>query len=326
MHKNKGGGAEPPTAIPMKLRQLGYFISVVDAGSFSRASERIRVAQPALSQQIANLEAELGVRLLIRSPQGVRPTVAGQAVYRRGLAVQREIDGIRACARAGEGVTGKVSVALPSSFAADFATPILAAVQQKYPEICVQIVDCPSHLCQRKLLRGAVNIAVICQPLHPGLEQRRLFRYPAFLVEAPPSQPGRSSPIRCADLARQKLILPARPNIMRETIEQCFVAAGVQALPVAEVDSLSVLLSLIDAGAGGGVLGWISAIAGRYRWRRIVEPTPTLDVFLCSAAATPPTEAVSAIFDLVEQAIMRRVRQPDWMGAIAEPAAAEYVM
>jgi len=60
----------------MQYRHLHYFVSVVDAGSFSRAASTIHVAQPALSQQIAQLEEQLGVSLLLRSARGVRPTAA----------------------------------------------------------------------------------------------------------------------------------------------------------------------------------------------------------------------------------------------------------
>ena len=63
----------------MDVRQLKYFIAIVDAGSLSKASQKLYVAQPSLSQQIAGLEAELKTKLLLRSAQGVKPTTAGSA-------------------------------------------------------------------------------------------------------------------------------------------------------------------------------------------------------------------------------------------------------
>jgi DNA-binding transcriptional LysR family regulator len=65
----------------MKLRQLRYFVTIVDAGSFSRAAHVAHLAQPALSQQIADLEEQLGVTLLQRSARGVNATAAGQRLY-----------------------------------------------------------------------------------------------------------------------------------------------------------------------------------------------------------------------------------------------------
>jgi LysR family nitrogen assimilation transcriptional regulator len=64
----------------MDVRQLKYFVGIVDAGSFSKASQRLFVAQPSLSQQIANLEFDLETKFLLRSAQGILPTAAGAVV------------------------------------------------------------------------------------------------------------------------------------------------------------------------------------------------------------------------------------------------------
>ena len=66
----------------MDVRQLKYFVGIVDAGSFSKASQKLFVAQPSLSQQIANLEFELKAKLLLRSARGIMPTAAGGVLYR----------------------------------------------------------------------------------------------------------------------------------------------------------------------------------------------------------------------------------------------------
>ena len=76
----------------MQFRHLRYFVKIVEAGSFSRAAATIHVAQPALSQQIADLEDRMGVPLLQRTPRGVRPTPAGEVLYRGG-GLWQEVDG-----------------------------------------------------------------------------------------------------------------------------------------------------------------------------------------------------------------------------------------
>jgi DNA-binding transcriptional LysR family regulator len=75
----------------MELRQLRYFVRIVDLGSLSKAAADLFVAQPALSKQIAALEAELKATLLVRSPRGVTPTEAGQAFYRQAQSVLRQL-------------------------------------------------------------------------------------------------------------------------------------------------------------------------------------------------------------------------------------------
>src|SRR5271156_217894 len=84
----------------MDVRQLKYFVGIVDAGSFSKASQKLFVAQPSLSQQIANLEFELDTKLLLRSAQGIMPTAAGSVLYRHARQILRQMDRIRAGGRA----------------------------------------------------------------------------------------------------------------------------------------------------------------------------------------------------------------------------------
>jgi len=83
----------------MRFRQLRYFCKIVECGSFSRAAATIHVAQPALSQQIAELETQMGVELLQRSARGVRATRAGEVLYREALAILRQLDQIPSLVR-----------------------------------------------------------------------------------------------------------------------------------------------------------------------------------------------------------------------------------
>ena len=76
----------------MQFRQLRYFVKIVEAGSFSRAATLIHVAQPALSQQIHELEDRLGVTLLRRSARGVSPTAAGEVLFREAISILHQLD------------------------------------------------------------------------------------------------------------------------------------------------------------------------------------------------------------------------------------------
>src|SRR4029079_13640274 len=89
----------------MQFRHLRYFVSVVEAGSFSRAAAAIHVAQPALSQQNAQLEERLGQPLLKRSSRGVRPTAAGDALYRKASAILRQLERLPELVRSSSGET-----------------------------------------------------------------------------------------------------------------------------------------------------------------------------------------------------------------------------
>jgi LysR family nitrogen assimilation transcriptional regulator len=102
----------------MDLRQLKYFLAIADAGSFSKASQKLFVAQLSLSQQIANLEFELKTKLLLRSPQGITPTTAGSVLYRHARQILRQVDQIGADIRKDSGSeVGPVALGLPTTMA-----------------------------------------------------------------------------------------------------------------------------------------------------------------------------------------------------------------
>jgi LysR family nitrogen assimilation transcriptional regulator len=100
----------------MHYRQLYYFVRIVEAGSFSQAARTIQVAQPALSQQIADLEASLGVPLPQRSARGVRPTAAGQKFYDEASSILRKYENLPGLVRSSAGdVEGRVSLGMSAS-------------------------------------------------------------------------------------------------------------------------------------------------------------------------------------------------------------------
>ncbi|MBL8584977.1 MAG: LysR family transcriptional regulator, partial [Rhizobiaceae bacterium] len=110
----------------MELRQLRYLIAIIDYGSFSKASGQLNVAQPALSQQIANLEIELAKPLLVRSARGVSPTDAGLRLYRQAQVILAHVEQAKTDVLTtdfAEQFVGQVSVGLPTSTSTMVALP-----------------------------------------------------------------------------------------------------------------------------------------------------------------------------------------------------------
>src|ERR1700742_2604812 len=100
----------------MQFRHLRYFVKIVEAGSFSRAATTIHVAQPALSQQIGELEEQLGLSLLHRSARGVRPTAAGEVLYREASSILRLMEQLPGVVRSSSGETeGSVALGMSST-------------------------------------------------------------------------------------------------------------------------------------------------------------------------------------------------------------------
>src|SRR3954451_560741 len=112
----------------LKLHDMRVLMSVVQAGSMSKAAERLGTAQPALSRSIAELEHALGVRLLDRSPRGVEPTAYGRALVKRGVAVFDELrQGVKDIEFLADPTAGELHIGTSESIAAD---PVLAIIDR----------------------------------------------------------------------------------------------------------------------------------------------------------------------------------------------------
>jgi len=273
-----------------------------------------------LSQQIANLEAEVGAKLLIRSNRGVMPTAAGARVYQRGLGILKEVDRIRRSVDQVGEPSGVVSIGLPSSFAAAFAEPLVVAVRARYPKIMLRAIEDWSWNIQQKLEHGLLDCGLVCidQP-PPRLERRPLFRQALFHVQSGRDRRcGQSGPMCWADLAERPLILPPAPNPLRAAIDLQLSRIGIQPSVVSEANSSSAILSLVSAGLGGSVLLWAGRTTRRLCWRPIINPVAALDFGLCTPAAQPQSEEAEAVQDIIVETVLHIVRQSDWAGAVIE--------
>ncbi|CCB66671.1 LysR substrate-binding domain-containing protein [Hyphomicrobium sp. MC1] len=305
----------------LNLRQFRYFVGVVDAGSFSRAAASLHIAQPALSEQISNLEKELGVELLTRGPRGAQPTSAGSVFYRSARAVLGEIKHVRAALQTSGDLVGEVSLGLTTSFSATFAEPIVSAVLARHPQVLINIVDAPGHHHYNDLLCSKLDIAVLHEESEGvGIERRPLYDQRLFYVERRNSIAAGPGIVRVADLVDRPFLLPPMPNPSRIVLETAFMTLGAKPKVIAEANSRSTLMALVAGGIGGTLLAWSGIPDPAFEWSLIVDPSISHHVCLGRAHLLPRSEVVVAVQDIVEEVIMTAVRGPDWKGAVL-PAA-----
>lgn len=158
----------------MELRQLEYFVAVVEAGSFTRAAERLHMSQPPLSVAIHKLERELGVTLLERTPRGVTPTAAGTYLLSTGghLILQRNrmADMV---GRIGEGLAGELMIGSEPLIIEDFLAGCLRDFMGGAPSVHLQLIEQPPGAILDALAQGRVDLA--CLPTaHPATFARQL--------------------------------------------------------------------------------------------------------------------------------------------------------
>src|SRR5579864_9193566 len=145
----------------MDLRQLRYFVGIVQAGSLSRAADQLHVAQSAISHHLASLESEVGRQLVTRGPKGILLTEAGGVLYRHAEAILRHVEVAREEALNALNVpSGRVSIGLPVALASVLATELFVRVRNVYPQIMLHLVDGNSAVLRERLDNGRLDMSV----------------------------------------------------------------------------------------------------------------------------------------------------------------------
>lgn len=306
----------------MELRQLRYFVAIVDHGSLSRAALVLHVAQPALTQQLRQLEGELGVQLLHRSAQGVLSTDAGKIFYEHARAILKQVaDAQAAVIQSAERPSGSVTLGLPHSISEALALPLLTAIRLRYPEITLQLTEEITGNLAEQLRAGRLNLAVLFDDGQLGgfattplveEELRFICRFDA------PVAAGRDS-LGLREALDTTLILPGLQHGVRPRIESTARAAGLVVRDIIEINSIAILKSAILAGMGATLLPVAPVQAeverGAMRALAIVDPAISRTVTLCSSRNIPLTNAAAAVSRLVGQVARELCASGAWIGA-----------
>ncbi|GAA1020012.1 LysR family transcriptional regulator [Acrocarpospora pleiomorpha] len=145
----------------MEIRQIQYFTTIVREGSFSRAARKLHVGQPALSKQIRSLERELGADLLVRLPEGVRPTVAGSRLDEMSQTLLNYVDDIRSAIReAAASVAGNVTLGLSPSLVPALAGYLEERFAADYPQVRIKIVEALPMFLGEWLEEGRLDLGI----------------------------------------------------------------------------------------------------------------------------------------------------------------------
>ncbi|TDR93041.1 LysR substrate-binding domain-containing protein [Enterovirga rhinocerotis] len=239
----------------MQLRHLRYFVSIVDAGSFSRAAAIVHVAQPALSQQISELEDELGVALLLRHARGIAPTAAGDRLYREAVAILKQVEQLPGIVRSTEGdPQGVVKLGMSSTLAATIGGPFIQSCRDRLPKVMIRFHISDSETLKRSIADHALDLALLFEDeLVAGYARTPLFRQRLYFITGTAGAQA-AGPLSIQRLTELPLVMPTAPNILRSLLERRFAAMHGTPNIVSEGDQLSSILSLVQQGLGGTVL------------------------------------------------------------------------
>jgi LysR family nitrogen assimilation transcriptional regulator len=299
------------------LRQLRYFVKVVEYGNVTRASEILRIAQPAISQQMRNLENDMGMQLLERSVHGVVATAAGRTLYRHALDLLRQADNTRDLLRQdAEFPQGKVSVAMPSSTARVLAIPLARLVRDRYPGIVLELIEAPTVDIPVLIGGGRVELAIVTAPSESrGIATHKLLTEALYLV-ASPELVIPCEPLPLAELALMPLILPCPPNTIRSRIDLALRDARLPCEIILEANSTALLLAAVIAKFGVTILPWSAAhvelAENKLKLVHVDHRLFSRDISLCWHSTGSLSNAVQKVKASILELFAHLGQRPEW--------------
>jgi LysR family transcriptional regulator, nitrogen assimilation regulatory protein len=308
----------------MDLRQLRYFVGIVQAGSLARAADQLHVAQSALSYHLASLESELGRQLVTRGPKGIVLTEAGSLLYRHAEAILRHVESaMQEVSSKPDAPSGRVSIGLPHTIGAILSYELFIRVRTVYPRMVLHVTDGNSSLLREQLLNGRIDLALLFegQPAH-GLAVEPLLIEELFYVTADPDP----SPIRITEVAQRPMIAPGPGSVSRRVAQEAFKEHGLTVKPIGEIETVSALRRAVASGIGNAIQPWSVLYDGEGKitlnYRRIADAKLVRPVALCFSEVGQRSPAIEAVALTLKSLIRELVESGTWQGVslIADPA------
>jgi LysR family nitrogen assimilation transcriptional regulator len=277
----------------MNLKQLEYFVSVAELGSFSKAALVLDIAQPALSRQVRALEIDLRETLLLRNGRGVSLTEAGQRLFEHSQGILQQV----ALARADMTATrdepvGHITIGLPPSMGRQLTLPLIDAFQRQLPRGKLAIVEGLTTHIAEWIVTGRVDLGLLFNPEpQAGLEIVPVLNERLCRVQR--AQLADRSPLPLRELAHYPLVLPERMHVIRRLLDAQATLVGLRLDIAWEVSSIAAIIDLVCAGYGHAVLT-ASAVAASGRAdelsvRPLTEPSLTSVLCLARSSHKRPT-------------------------------------
>ena len=303
----------------MELRHLRYFLAVGEALNFTKAAARLRVAQPAMSRQIQDLEDEIGVDLLRRSPRGVALTAEGklflEEVRELLKRVDESVEKTRALAR---GEYGELHIGYSSVPTAEILPPALAAFRKAVPDVKLLLHDLSSEELIAGLHNATLELAIMVQPTGEqtaGIEFELLRTYPWCVALSAAHPFARLKSISLEKLAAQPLVVLRRKDYSEYhgILERIFAPISAKPRIAVECDSASSVITEVEAGRGIFLAAVLKRVAGkRLLYRPLTGTTEVQSVGIGRATkgdVTPAGEKFCEILRKISRGASKLIEQ-----------------
>jgi LysR family hydrogen peroxide-inducible transcriptional activator len=236
----------------MEIHQLRYFLAVADEGNFSRAAEKVRVAQPSLSQQIQKLEAEVGQPLFDRLPRTVVLTEAGRCLLEFARKILTDVADARRCVDELKGeVGGRLGVGAIPTIAPYVLPSLIGKFQKRYPKVSLEIVEDVTENIARRLEDGELDVAFASTCNDGPTIERYSLGQEALLLLLPKEYPlAKKKQVNWSDLKSEKFLLLHEINCLSQQVSELLAANRLQADLALKGAQLGTIAGLVAAGMG----------------------------------------------------------------------------
>lgn len=297
--------------LSMNLEQLKSFVEVAQLGHFTRAAERLHLAQPSLSRQISLLESELGAELFHRVRGNISMTAAGERMLplaRRMLAdaqtARTEMAELAGLSR------GRVRLGATPTLCTGLVTEVLAEFQKRYPGVDIEILERGSRSLIEALIAGELDIAVIMTSVTSDDASRNVLeREPVvserLVVVSPADHPSpflENHPVGITELAKVPQVMFPENYDLRTVLDAAYRAAGVTPVVAVSGAEMDAAIRFVERGLGVAVVPAMVTI-GRPKLRvaPLADPTLSRTVSIARRTDMAPTHAGAAMRSLFRE-------------------------
>lgn len=283
--------------LPLTLRQLQYVVAVAEVGTFRGAANVCGVSQPALSTQVAEVEAQLGVQLFERSSRGVRLTSAGDAVVPRARAALAAAEDVVLAARAHEDpLTGALSIGVIPTIAPYLLPDLDPALRAAWPDLDLTWVEAQTAVLVERIRGGDLDGALLSVEADLGWLNVAEVSVDPFVLAAPENHPlaAEVGPVGTDALATGPVLLLEDGHCFRDQALDVCARAGVDAEDLRATS----LTTLVQMAAGRGAVTLLPAMAVEVENRRaamvvrpFVESAPHRTVAFAWRPGSPLSDA-----------------------------------
>ena len=239
----------------MELRHLDTVLAIAEQGSFTAAADALNTVQSNVSEQVRQLEKELGVELLTRTRRGAIPTEFGERVIERARRVRRELEALRVDLSMLQGLeVGESSFGTVGTASRWIVPRLVAELRRRAPGIRLRVNEAASERLAAEVLGGELAQAIVTEPVHERRLVAETLLEEALVAVVPADAPVGEGPVLLEDLAPYGLVLPPASNPLRTEVDHAAARVGLTLPVTVEVEGIRLIGDLVAAGAGASVL------------------------------------------------------------------------